>query len=127
MPTIRSTAPTKKRARVPISIGTRVMLRSRTMSVIGKTLDRDSLTFSLSFSFKIRSPSFLNLPIYYIVPKIFCQYSKIDKTQRNQKLFTSHSTISCAFTPLFAKQGQDLVMLQKSSRKILATCLILKV
>ena len=51
MPTIRRTAPVRKSVRVPTSNGTRVMLSSRTITVIGNTLERDSLIFSFSFSF----------------------------------------------------------------------------
>ena len=45
-------APVRNSASVPISIGTRVMLKSKTIAVMGRTLDNDSLIFSFSFSFK---------------------------------------------------------------------------
>ena len=59
MPTISSTAPVRNSASVPISIGTSVTLSTSTIRVMGSTLERDSLTFSFSFSFiRLRWSSF---------------------------------------------------------------------
>jgi len=49
IPIINMSAPTRNMATVPISIGTRKMLRIKTIAVIGRTADRDSNVFSFSF------------------------------------------------------------------------------
>jgi hypothetical protein len=51
MPIISRTAPVRNNARVLICIGTSVTLKSKTIIVMGSTLDRDSLIFSFNFSF----------------------------------------------------------------------------
>ena len=53
MPTISRMAPTTNMTTEPVSSGTRKMLSSRTIPVIGSTAESDSSIFSFSFGFKI--------------------------------------------------------------------------
>ena len=57
MPTISRKAPAKNKSSVPTGMGVIVKLINKTMPVIGSTEVRDSINFSLSFSF-ILSPRF---------------------------------------------------------------------
>ena len=54
IPTMRSRAPVRNNRSVPTSIGAKVMLNIKTITVMGRTLDNDSLIFSFSFSFIMR-------------------------------------------------------------------------
>ena len=51
IPTINKTAPTKNITMAPVPSGTRKMLKSRTIPVIGSTAESDSRIFSFSFGF----------------------------------------------------------------------------
>ncbi len=51
IPMIRRKAPVRNNTSVLISSGTSVTLKTRTIIVIGSTLERDSFVFSFSFSF----------------------------------------------------------------------------
>ncbi len=55
IPRISMTAPVTNITKLPSSIGTRKILISSTIPVIGRTAERDSMVFSLNFGFKFLS------------------------------------------------------------------------
>ena len=84
IPTISSTAPARKRSSVPMGIGIRVALRTRTMAVMGKTEERDSRIFSLSFWLMAAAP-FLNCSIGLLYQVSVSPSRRINRLETTKK------------------------------------------
>ena len=63
IPIISIIAPTRNMAIVPISIGTRKILSTKTIAVIGRTADRASCVFSFSFGFIVHHRPFYSFQL----------------------------------------------------------------